>query len=214
MKRKFLMATAAFSSSNDDQKINPRFGVLAIFILAVAVLRISNAAIHNPLSNFTPIGAMGLFGGAYFSSKWKGILFPLLTLLVSDLLINQFLLNGKYGILYSGWYWVYGVFALIGLAGNRIIQPVTIKNVLIAGLVASLGHWLLLDFIVWAGGGTDIRTGLPLSRDWMGLQQCYLQGLPFFKNFLAGTLVYSALLFGTFEWMKSKIPALVYNKTV
>lgn len=194
------------------QKINPRFAVLALFMLVVAVLRILYAAAPSPVSNFTPIGAMGLFGGAYFSKKWKALLFPLLTLIVSDLVINTLVFDGKYGILYSGWYWIYGVFALISLVGKWLIQSVTVKNVVVAAIVASLSHWLITDFVVWAGGGTDIRTWTPLTRDWAGLQQCYLQGLPYFKNFLAGTLVYSALLFGGFEWMKQKAPTLQLNQ--
>lgn len=51
------------------QKINPRFAVLAIFMIAVAAMRIPNAAQLTPWSNFSPIGAMALFGGAYFSKN-------------------------------------------------------------------------------------------------------------------------------------------------
>jgi hypothetical protein len=190
------------------EKINPRFAVLALFMIVVAAMRIPNAAQLTPWSNFTPIGAMGLFGGAYFTKQWKAVLFPLLTLLVSDLIIQAFVFNGQYGIMYSGWYWIYGIFILITFIGKRLVKKVTVKNVIIAAITASLTHWLIADFTVWAGGGTDIRTMTPLSRDWAGLQQCYIQGFPFMKNFLIGTLVYSGILFGVFEWVKQKNPQL------
>jgi hypothetical protein len=190
------------------EKINPRFAVLALFMIVVAAMRIPNAAQLTPWSNFTPIGAMGLFGGAYFTKTWKAVLFPLLTLLVSDLIIQAFVFNGQYGIMYSGWYWIYGIFILITFIGKWLIKKVTVKNVIIAAITASLTHWLIADFTVWAGGGTDIRTMTPLSRDWAGLQQCYIQGFPFMKNFLIGTLVYSGILFGIFEWVKQKNPQL------
>jgi hypothetical protein len=190
------------------EKINPRFAVLALFMIVVAAMRIPNAAQLTPWSNFTPIGAMGLFGGAYFTKQWKAVLFPLLTLLVSDLIIQAFVFNGQYGILYSGWYWIYGIFILITFIGKWLIKKVTVKNVIVAAITASLTHWLIADFTVWAGGGTDIRTMTPLSRDWAGLQQCYIQGFPFMKNFLIGTLVYSGILFGIFEWVKQKNPQL------
>lgn len=193
------------------EKINPRFAVLAIFMIAVAAIRIPNAAELTPWSNFTPIGAMGLFGGAYFTKKSKAILFPLLTLLASDLIINIFLYHNKYGVMYSGWYWIYGIFVLITFFGKWLIKKVSIKNVLIAAIAASLSHWLLADFTVWIGGGVDLRTMQPLSRDWAGLQQCYIQGLPFMRNFLMGTLIYSAIMFGAFEWMKAKKPALSFG---
>lgn len=190
------------------QKINPRFAVLAIFMIAVAAMRIPNSAQLTPWANFTPIGAMGLFGGTYFTQRWKAILFPLLTLFASDLIIQSFVFSGKYGIMYSGWYWIYGIFILITFIGKWIIKKVSVQNVLLAAIVASLSHWLLADFTVWIGGGTDLRTMTLLTKDWDGLQQCYIQGLPFMKNFLLGTLVYSGIMFGAFEWMKSRRPSL------
>jgi len=190
------------------EKINPRFTVLALFMIAVAAMRIPDSAQLTPWSNFTPIGAMGLFGGAYFSKNWKAVVFPLLTLFASDLIIQYFVLHGKYGSMYSGWYWIYGIFIIITLMGKWLIKTITVKNVLVSATIAALTHWLLADFTVWVSGGIDLRTMLPLSRDWAGLLQCYIQGFPFMLNFLAGTLVYSLMMFGSFEWMKSRNPAL------
>ncbi len=190
------------------KKLDPRFTVLLLLMLIVAAIRIPNAAQFGVWSNFTPIGAMGLFGGAYFTKKWKAVLFPVLTLLISDLVVHIFVFQGKYGILYDGWYKIYGIFILIVFIGRWIIQKVTVQHVLIAGITASLTHWLLADLFVWLSGGTDLRTMQPLSRDFNGLLQCYVQGFPFVKNFLLGTLAYSGILFGVFEWMKAKNPAL------
>jgi hypothetical protein len=190
------------------KKINPRFAVLALFMLVVAAMRIPNAAQLTPWSNFTPIGAMGLFGGAYFTKQWKAVLFPLLSLLASDLIINTMVYGGRYGIMYSGWYWIYGIFILITFIGKWIIRNVTVKNVVVAAVLASLTHWMIADFTVWVAHGTDLRTMQPLSRDWAGLQQCYIQGFPFMRNFLFGTLLYSGIMFGAFEWIKSGHPSL------
>ncbi len=190
------------------QKINPRFAVLAIFMIAVAAMRIPNAAQLTPWSNFSPIGAMALFGGAYFSKNWKLVAFPLLTLFISDIVINVFVHQGKYGVMYSGWYWIYLIFILISYLGKLFIKKVTFTNILIAGVTASLAHWLIADFLVWIGGGTDLRTMQPLSKDFAGLMQCYLQGFPFMKNFMAGTLLYSCMMFGIVEWMYAKKSSL------
>jgi hypothetical protein len=120
------------------QKINPRFTVILLFIIAVAAVRIPNATQLAPWANFTPIGAMGLFGGAYFTKKWKAILFPLLTLFISDLVIQLLIFKGQYGIMYGGWYWIYGIFVLITFIGKTLIKKVTVVNVLIAAVAASL----------------------------------------------------------------------------
>jgi hypothetical protein len=192
------------------QKINPRFAVLALFMIVVAAMRIPNAAQLTPWANFTPIGAMGLFGGAYFTSKWKTFAFPLLTLLASDLVINIVVFDGRYGAMYSGWYIIYGIFAVVVVLGKWMIKKVTVKNVVLASVTAAVSHWLIADFTVWIGGGTDLRTMAPLTKDWAGLIQCYAQGFPFMKNFLAGTLVYGGVMFGAFEWMKAKKPSLQF----
>lgn len=49
------------------EKINPRLIVLLVIMAVVAAIRIPNAAGVTPWAHFTAIGAMGLFGGAYFS---------------------------------------------------------------------------------------------------------------------------------------------------
>ena len=190
------------------QTLNPRFLTLLCFILAMALLRISNAAQLTPFAQYTPLGAMGLFGGAYFSSRWKAFAFPILTLLVSDLVINKIVFHGKYGVMYDGWYWIYGIFAVIVLFGKVILQKINVKNMVIAAVVASVSHWVLADTTVWVGGGTDLRTMLPLSRDWAGYVQCLTQGFPFMKNFLVGTLAYSGLMFGAFELLQVRFPKL------
>ena len=190
------------------QSINPRSLVLLAFIGLMAALRVANSAELSPVAHFAPIGAMALFGGSYFTNRWKAFGLPLLTLLLSDLAINVVLLDSKYGIMYDGWYWIYGIFALIVWFGKMLLQQVSVKNVLAASLVAALSHWILADTSVWLAGGTDLRTQLPLSRDFAGWLQCIVQGIPYMRNFLAGTLVYSALLFGGFEWLQTRYPKL------
>lgn len=190
------------------QKINPRITALLLMIVAVAFVRVLNSAQLTPFANFSPIGAMALFGGSYFTSKWKAFLFPILTLLISDIVINTVVFKGAYGVMYSGWYWVYIVFAIIVFYGKTVIKNVSVKNVLGASVIAALSHWLIADFSVWLGGGTDLRTMTPLTKDFAGLLQCYVQGFPFMRNFMLGTIVYSGVLFGAFEWMQSRYPAL------
>ena len=190
------------------EKFNPRILVLLVMMVGVAAMRIPNAAQQTLWANFTPIGAMGLFGGAYFNSKWKAYAFPLLTLLISDLIINIFVFDGKYGVMYSKWYIIYGIFALIVFFGKILIKKVTIKNIVLASVIAALSHWLIADFTVWMGGGTDLRTMLPLTKNWAGLIQCYAQGFPFMKNFMMGNLVYSGILFGAFQFAEWRYPVL------
>jgi hypothetical protein len=190
-------------------KINLRVIVLLLLIVIAAGMRLVNTGWEYPLSNFTPIGAMALFGGAYFTARWKSLLFPLLALFLSDIFIQNVIYQGQYGrFLYSGWYWVYGVFALIVFIGSWLIRKVSVKNVLLAGVAASLAHWLITDLGVWLAGGLDITTGQPYTRDLSGLLKCLYLALPFLKNFFLGTVMYSAAMFGAFELAQRRVPAL------
>lgn len=195
----------------NNNQINPRVLLLVLIIALGALVRLVNAAEVSDISAFTPIGAMGLFGGAYFSNRWKAYLFPLLALLISDLAINLVVLKGQYGIMYAGWYGVYAIFALMVFLGQRLLKKVSVKNILIAAVAVSLTHWVLTDLMSFFNPHSlDLRTGQPFAKNLDGLIQCYVQALPFLRNFLVGTLAYSALMFGAFELAKRRFPALAY----
>jgi hypothetical protein len=185
-------------------KINPRFAVLLAFMFVVGGLRILNAAEFTAWSNFTPIGAMALFGGAYFKQRWKAFAFPLLTLFLGDVFIQTLV----YDISYTVMPLIYLSFSLIVLIGIIAIRKVTVKSVMLSALASTFIFWLIADFSVWMAGGIDIRTQQVFSRDLAGLLQCYWQGFPYMINFLLGTLFYGAVMFGLFEWMQRRFPAL------
>lgn len=185
-----------------------KIGFISLLLLAVVVIRVFLAGDGNSFRSYTPVGAICLFAGAYFNRKWWAFALPLVMLFVSDLVINGVIYGGKYGLIYGGWYNTYAVMAAIVLMGSLIHNQISIKNVLGISVGATLLFWLVLDFIVWAGGGINVVTGMPLSRDFAGLIQCYAQGLPFAKNFFLGTVVYGTFLFGVYEVSKSKVIGL------
>ncbi len=179
--------------------INPRFGILIIMVLLAALSRL----LPHPY-NFTPIGAMALFGGAYFANRLVAILVPLLSLWVSDLLLNNIVYSEYYPSFTwftPGGLWIYGSFVLIGVFGMVLLQKVSIRNVLISSLSSSVFFFLVTNFSVWLGS-----TMYPQTRE--GLLACYAAGLPFFQNTIMGDLFFSAVLFGAFELMQRRFPAL------
>jgi hypothetical protein len=188
-------------------KINPRSILLILFVLLTAVIRV--VAKLDPrfssIANFSPIGAMALFGGAYFTKEWKAFGFPLLALFVSDLILSFTVLNQfRHGLLYGGWYWIYGTFVLTTLAGKWIINQVTVSTVLLSVFFCVFIHWIVTDFGVWLNSTLYAKTP-------GGFIDCLIAAIPFELSFLAGTIVYSFILFGTFEWMQHRYPVLKYN---
>lgn len=182
-----------------NQKINIRFGILSLMVLFVALSRLIP---HPP--NFTPLGAMALFGAAYFSKKHIALLIPILSLWLSDLVINNVLYAQYFDgfvFFYQGFYWTYLAFVLIGLVGFFVLKKTKLKNILVASLSASILFYLVSNFGVWASG-----TMYP--KDFSGLLTCYSAAIPFFRNTLMGDLVYCGVLFGSFEFAQHKFPVL------
>ncbi|MFC0775949.1 DUF6580 family putative transport protein [Terrimonas alba] len=184
------------------QKINPRFIILLLLMIAAAAMRIPGAATLSPLSNFTPIGAMAIFGGAYFQKNWKAYAFPLLTLLASDIVINTVVHQGKFGIMYSGWYWTYAAFALMVLTGKILLKKITIKNIVIASIATVFIHWIVTS------PACILLEGSMYPKNWAGYYTSLVAAIPYERNFLIGTLLYSGVMFGVFEWMKMKYHSL------
>ena len=189
-------------------KIEPRTIVLVLFIIIAASYRLLLADhAQLPITNFTPIGAMALFGGSYFYDRSKAFAFPLLSLWIGDIFLNRYWYFDEWVILYDGFGWVYGSFLGMVLIG-RLIKKVSVKNVVLSAVSAALLHWLVSDFGVWLAGGTDVTTGLPYTRNIVGLLKCYYLAIPYMQNVLIGNLVYGALFFGVFELLQKRYPAL------
>lgn len=186
---------------------NPRITMLLGIILLSGVWRIFIASEHSPLHNFTPIGAMAIFGGCYFLDKKKAFLVPIITLWLSDIILNYMFYYHKFVLLYDGFVWTYAAFGLMVFIGMAI-KKVTIKNVLVAGITAALLHWLITDFGVWLARGIDITTGKPYTNDFYGLLKCYILALPYLKNMMLGNIVFCAIMFGAIEFAQNKFPAL------
>lgn len=185
-------------------KINPRYAMLLVIILVVAVVRtLTNFSSEmSPLANFTPIGAMALFGGTYFSGKLKPFALPLLTLFVSDFILSLTVFKQySTGFLYMGWYWTYAAFVLMTIVGKLMIKKVNVQNVLLAVVVCTLIHWVVSDFGVWLDGTL-------YTKDFAGWLLCMTAAIPYELTFATGTIIYGAAMFGAFEWLQRQYPQL------
>lgn len=177
-------------------KINTlRLATLVSLILAAALTRL----LPHPF-NFTPIGAIALFGGAYFTRKPLAFLVPLAAMLLSDFLLG---FHDSMGAVYLS-------FVLIVLIGMGVLQKVTAGRVAVSAVFSSLLFFLVTNFAVWFGSSMYPQTP-------NGLLACYMAGLQFYQydffgnlflNTLMGDLFFSGILFGSYELIKLKVPSL------
>lgn len=180
-------------------KINIRFSVIFAIILLAAFSRVIP---HMP--NFSPLGAISLFGAAYFSKKWQAIAIPLMATWLSDLFINNVIYGQYYPEFiwfYKGFYWQYLSYVLIVLFGLFSLKKRSIVKVVSASLASTIIFFTISNFGVWASSNMYVN-------NLQGLINCYIAGIPFIKGTFLGDLFYTSTLFGAFSWMQSNITVL------
>jgi hypothetical protein len=167
--------------------MNARIFTLLTAILAAAALRLVP---HPP--NFTPIGAMALFSGAYLGRRGAvALVAPLGALFLSDLVLG----------FYRGMPTVYFSVALIVIIGWMALRRVSPLRVGGAAIASSVLFFVLTNFGMWLSSGFYPHT-------LAGLEACYIAAIPFFQNTVAGDLFYAAVLFGGFALLERTVPAL------
>lgn len=153
--------------------------------------------------NFTPVEAIALFGGAYFTDRRLGIAIPLVAMIVADIVIATTLpaawVRDWLGTVPA----VYLCIALTAVGGFALRNKVNVTNVAIGAFASAVLFFIVTNFATWlaarAGAGSACTEGLAA---------CYVAGIPFFKGTLYGTLFWSAVLFGGFELMRRRWPSL------
>ena len=135
---------------------------------------------HPP--NFTSVGALGLYSGAWLAG-WRAYLVPLLVMAVTDPIFG-----------FSGTTpFVYASFLLNVWIGRRLQLSIHPRRLAGAILISSVQFFLITNLGVWLVGGLYPHTIT-------GITTCYFAALPFFGRTLAGDLLYSGLLFGLHFW--------------
>jgi len=165
---------------------NSRILALLSAILLAAALRLVP---HPP--NFTPIGAMALFSGAYLGRRALAFVAPLGAMLLSDALLG----------FYSGFWITYLAIGLVVLIGWLALSRVSPLRVGAAAIASSITFFLVSNFGTWALSGMYPHSGA-------GLAACYIAAIPFLQNTLAGDLFYATLLFGGFRIAELLVPRI------
>jgi hypothetical protein len=159
-------------------------GELSLAMSLVGLDIVARVAPHAP--NVTPIAASAVFAGMVLRSRALALAVPISALLLSDLVV------GSYDWRIMGV--VYAALALPALLARWArARPVVVLAPLV--LSSSLLFFATTNFAVWAFSGM-------YADDLRGLVHCYVAALPFLWNTVAGDVLWTALLFGT--WWSAK----------
>jgi hypothetical protein len=139
---------------------------------------------HAP--NFTPIAAIALFSGAYLKKR-HAILLPLLIMVISDLAF------GIHDLVLFTW----GGFVLTSILGFWLKRHKNVVGVVSASFGSSILFYLITNFGVWLMGWYPPTLS--------GLMTSYIMAIPFLRNFMAATVLYTTVMVGTCELVALKV---------
>ena len=154
---------------------------LIIFVGLLGVGMAGRLLPHPP--NFTPIAAAALFAGFYFSNRLVAAVVPMAILGLSDLIIGTYILP----LMLT----VYGAFLFPLIFRRWLREKLSAVRVGTGAVCGSVFFFVSTNLSVWLFGGWYPSTP-------GGLAHCFLAAVPFFKNTLAGDLVWSAAFFGSY----------------
>lgn len=169
---------------------------LVLLILVAALYRI----VPSRPMGFAPQIAMALFAGAVIRDKKWAFALPIFSMFLSDLLYQGLFNIGASSIpgFYEGQWQNYLLFAGITVIGF-MVRKANVLNVLVASVGGTTLYYLLSNFLVWNAGA-----GYERPKTFTGLMQTMADGLPFYRNSLVATLVFGAILFGSYYLLTNR----------
>ncbi len=149
----------------------------------ILLLAFSRFIPHPP--NFTPIVAAAIMSGYFF----KDIKLSFIVLLISMLFVDIFI------VFYKHMLFVYLSLFLITFIFFKISDKINFKSLFVFGFLGSLIFFVVSNFGVWTFGVLSPVTNLPYEKSLNGLISCYFLAIPFFKNTLLSTVIFSYAAF-------------------
>ena len=155
------------------------------FIYISVLLAIGRLIPHPP--NFTPILAAAIVAPYIMNNRFISLLIPITAMIIADFFIG----------FYSGIIWVYGSILLCGLLSQYSQKFKNYKLQLgIMAILSSVIFFVITNFTVWLFSGYYPKT-------FEGLVLCYTMAIPFFRNTILSTLLYTGLFVMTIEFLKN-----------
>ena len=175
-------------------KFLPMIPAIILIVATVAYRVIAGLLIGSGatwLSNFAPLAALALCGGAYFPLRFKFIV-PLGALFISDVILNyHYSASPVDPHMFSRYF----ALALVGLIGFALQNRASFKTLLPASVIASTIFYLITNAFSWLSDPG-------YAKNFAGLVQALTVGLPqysatptwmFFRNSVLSDLFFTLL---------------------
>lgn len=151
---------------------------------------------HVP--NFSPFLAIVMFSGVYTSHK-KSLIIPFIALFISDLFLGFY----HWPVMLA----VYGSYTLMAVLGIWLKKHKSALNITTGALASGLLFFVITNLAVWGSSSW-------YTHDLSGLSYCFALAVPFFRMTILSNLLYTGLLFGSYEAIYHLVRSkkLIFNK--
>ena len=154
-----------------------KFSNKEIFSISlILVLALSRLIPHPP--NITPIIAVAIMSSYLFKNIYLSLITVLVSMLLSDIFIG----------FYENMIFVYLSLIVITFIFYKMSNKANYKSLFVFGFFGSLIFYLISNFGVW------ILSDM-YEKSLGGLAYCYFLAIPFFKNTLISTIIFSYIAF-------------------
>lgn len=136
-------------------------------------------------ANFSPVLAIALFGGVYLRRS-QALWVPLVLMVATDLAL------GLHATIPFTW----GSVILTSMLGLWVREQACLGRMVIGAVASAVLFFVVTNFGAWLSYYPHTGEGLAL---------CYQLAVPFFRITLLSTLVYSLVLFGTYEFIARRV---------
>tara|TARA_B110000037_G_scaffold222392_1_gene296999 strand:+ start:7954 stop:8544 length:591 start_codon:yes stop_codon:yes gene_type:complete len=190
-------------------KTTTNYKGLLLVLAMIFIAAFSRLIPHLP--NFTAVGAMALFGSAYFYKKYMAIAAPIIALWISDLAINNIVYTAQHESFV--WFQSYQLYTflpiiLITILGFVLFKKVSPAKILSGSIASSLIFFTISNF------GTWLSPFSLFTKDAAGLLNTYTAALPFLRNEFVATVLFSTVMFSSYYLLTKTFPKLSLNKKV
>jgi hypothetical protein len=148
------------------------------YSLLWVLISVFSRVIPHPYSA-SAIISLSLWSPIFFN-RYYGLVLSLLSMFIADICLH---FSMHYPLIGSWSVFTYSAITLLVLC-NRSRG----KHMLLITAFGALGFWL------WTNFGTWLMTSDMYPKTFMGLINCFIAGLPFLKNSLIASLLYSAAI--------------------
>ncbi len=191
--------------STQDYKLNSSFTYLVILAVLIALGVAGRLLPHPP--NFTPMAAIALFAGFIFVKRYMSIVAVVAAMLLTDYF--------AFGYLSPDWFAsksmvVVYLALLFPIVFRGFLQKkMGVMRIAGAALASSTVFFVATNFSVWAFSPMYEKT-------FAGLLLCYTTAIPFFQNTIAGDMMWSGIVFGSYFALRhfSKLRVLTEKNDV